>query len=765
MGERFRRNKTPKVYTFRQRLAKLRKKLIIFIVALFLSILSLIIIFAEEFNRGSQKYFNKIAEVRITNTGGLTEKSISRLFEHSFVDLHNFSSYMKDFDLKTDGHVDENKVIDFLDSTYLENHLDDYGIIMNDKIIFSSENQITLNGEFLLTDITEDYVFKMPNIEPNNLYFASPAPEGFDEIKGIIGIIDINSFNSEIETNVYNNQANVIVIKSNGDTIAVYSINNKDWYGNNLFQDIANNYSRKDYDKLDGWILNPNKNVLDIGSGKSEIMLYKSELPWGDETGKFIFILSVPKGLLTNQVISLTNISLTALYISLVLGTLIITALVILLAHQYVKTERKKAYGPKSGLLTEDYFFHDAQAILFHDESPFGLISMNIKGFKKINEIYGADVADDLLGEVGRAVNDYFADKDDDIAGYQRGDNYMLLLKGNEDEILYKLTSLDYELTNMKFLDETKLNFSYGIKVTSSKFALDLYKELDKAKFAEKQNKAPNENYFFFDEEMEKRQQEIDDLNTKFEEALANEEFEVFFQLKWDLRMNDWGGAEALVRWRSPEKGLIPPGKFIPLYEDNGNVTKLDAYVFEKTCKLISEMLDNGERVVPVSINLSKRNFANMTFMPVYQAIVEKYKIPHELIEFEITEGLLMENLEAYTKFIRIFHENDYGIAMDDFGSGYSSLNMIHNLDFDVIKIDAKFFRDGFNESSKTIVKSIISLCHKLGKTVVAEGIEHSHEVDFLRDAKCDIIQGYYFAKPLPFDDFKKLLATRPNNT
>ena len=759
----------PKVYTFKQQLARLRKRLVFFIIAFIILIISFIMVFAEEFYRGSRKYFDNIAVTRITNTGGMTEKSIIKYFNHCSTDMHNFLHEISEADMRTGNTIDEEKLKNYLnnqddghDHSY---HLESYGVVYNNKIYFPNSEPVTTDRELLLSAVKKEYIITLT--EDDALYFISPSPQAYQDFTCIIGKIDLEEFSREIETNVYGGQANVLVIRNNGETVAVSSIHNEDWYGDNFYQDIANNYPRKDYDRVVKWLQSSDSKTIEIGANDDYLncMIYKRTLDYGDEGGKLIFVLAVQKKLLTNQVVSLTNISLTALYISLVGGTSVIIMLVILLARNHIQVEKKKAYGPKSGLLTEDYFFRDAQAILFHDNSPFGLVSMNIRGFKKINAIYGADVADKLLGSVGKAINDYFEDKDDDIAGYQRGDNYMLLLKGNEDEILYKLTTLDYELTQIQFLDNTTLNFSYGIKVTSSKYALELYQELDKAKFAEKCNKDPNENYFFFNEEMEKRQQEADELNARFESALENDEFEVFFQLKWDLRSNDWGGAEALVRWRNPDHGLISPGKFIPLYEENGNITKLDAFVFEKTCRLISEMLDRGERVVPVSINLSKRNFANMAFMPAYQAVVDKYKIPHELIEFEITEGLLMDNLEAFTRFIKIFHENDYGIAMDDFGSGYSSLNMIHNLDFDIIKIDARFFRDGFDESSKTIVKSVISLCHKLGKTVVAEGIEYSHEVSFLKEAKCDIIQGYYFAKPLPFDDFKKLLSSRPENT
>jgi EAL domain-containing protein (putative c-di-GMP-specific phosphodiesterase class I) len=204
--------------------------------------------------------------------------------------------------------------------------------------------------------------------------------------------------------------------------------------------------------------------------------------------------------------------------------------------------------------------------------------------------------------------------------------------------------------------------------MTDAQYSLDLHTECNHAKHAN-QNRKKDVIYTFYDDNMVKMPKEQDDLNGRFEEALANEEFELFLQLKWDLKKNHWAGAEALCRWRDPIKGLISPGKFIPLFEQNGRIVKLDEYMFEQTCKIISKMMANGERCVPVSFNLSKRNFQDLSFIDRYQEIIEKYNIPHELIEIEITEGLLVDNVEAFTSFIKIFHENDFHISMDDFGT------------------------------------------------------------------------------------------------
>lgn len=163
---------------------------------------------------------------------------------------------------------------------------------------------------------------------------------------------------------------------------------------------------------------------------------------------------------------------------------------------------------------------------------------------------------------------------------------------------------------------------------------------------------------------------------------------------------------------------------------------------------------------MPISINLSKKHFANTDFINSYIFIIEKYKIPHKYIEFEITEGLIVENVTNFVNFISNIHSQGFLCSMDDFGSGYSSLNVIRELDFDVIKIDSRFFRGtkGFDNESQIIVASIIELCHKLGKKVVAEGIEVEEQVKFLKDNNCDIIQGYYYSKPEPWDNCKEKL-------
>ena len=375
----------------------------------------------------------------------------------------------------------------------------------------------------------------------------------------------------------------------------------------------------------------------------------------------------------------------------------------ILLVINYNKRKRQEAFYSDTGLYKEDAFFLDTQAVLLQNtHKKYGIIYMNITNFSRINSYFGTNAGDKVLDQVGINLNNILKDMPDDFAGYQHGDKYMILLKGDIEDVLYKLQEINDKLINCEYDFGQRLEFSYGIKITDSQYAIDLRGEWDCAKYAENNSKN-NEVFNNYDQEMINRKKEIEDINGRFDEALLNEEFEVFLQLKWSLTKNDWAGAEALCRWRDPIKGLISPGVFIPIFEENGKIVKLDCYMFESTCKLL-------------------------------------------------------------TTFIKIFHENDFSISMDDFGAGYSSLNMIHELDFDVIKIDARFFRGGFDEANQIIVSSIINLCHQLNKIVVAEGVENPNEVEFLRGAGCDIVQGYYFAKPLPVEDFKKLLFSKPNN-
>lgn len=215
------------------------------------------------------------------------------------------------------------------------------------------------------------------------------------------------------------------------------------------------------------------------------------------------------------------------------------------------------------------------------------------------------------------------------------------------------------------------------------------------------------------------------------------------------------------MRWLDPERGLIPPKDFIPLFEKNMFIVKLDLYVFERVCALLRKWIDHGENPVPVSVNMSRAHLSDRDFLKRYEEIRKRYGVPADLLETELTETLVFGNPDVLMQVIDAFHKCGYRCSMDDFGSGYSSLNMLKDIPIDTIKLDQVFFQTnhGNTQRARDIVGGVLSLAKTLGIHSVAEGIEEADEVVFLKEHGCDEIQGYYYSKPLCVEDFEAYIC------
>lgn len=234
------------------------------------------------------------------------------------------------------------------------------------------------------------------------------------------------------------------------------------------------------------------------------------------------------------------------------------------------------------------------------------------------------------------------------------------------------------------------------------------------------------------------------------------EEFKVYLQPKVDISSGSVIGAEALVRWISKEQGFLPPDAFIPLFESNGFITKLDFYMLEKVCILLCQTLDDPEKIaLPISVNFSRVTVRQMDFVRQFQRIVESYNIPPCYIEAEVTESAFGTNSERVVKTMETLQKNGYLIVMDDFGAGYSSLNLLMSLPIDVLKLDKEFLLEGTSvKRAQIIIKNIVEMAGLLGIQVVCEGVETEEHLQFLKKIGCEIGQGYYFSRPLPVSVF-----------
>ena len=266
----------------------------------------------------------------------------------------------------------------------------------------------------------------------------------------------------------------------------------------------------------------------------------------------------------------------------------------------------------------------------------------------------------------------------------------------------------------------------------------------------------------YFDEKLVEEQRWISTVHDKQQAALDNEEFIVYYQPKYDPRTDKLRGAEALIRWQSPEFGFVTPYKFIPIFEKNGFITEIDHYMISHVAKDQKRWLDEGRECVPVSVNVSRAHFAEPDLAEQIRDIVDAAGTPHRLIEIELTESAFFDDKKALLRTIGKLKEYGFAVSMDDFGSGYSSLNSLKDMPLDVLKLDAEFFRgDNADEQrGRIVVAEAIKLARSLNMRTVAEGVEIKEQVDFLAEQKCDMIQGYYYAKPMPAEDYEKRMQT-----
>ncbi|MBO5266041.1 MAG: EAL domain-containing protein [Ruminiclostridium sp.] len=265
----------------------------------------------------------------------------------------------------------------------------------------------------------------------------------------------------------------------------------------------------------------------------------------------------------------------------------------------------------------------------------------------------------------------------------------------------------------------------------------------------------------YFDVEMNNQKIWERKVEDDMERALVNKEFQVYLQPKISTSEEVLGGAEALVRWIHPTEGFIPPNRFIPIFEKNGFILKLDDYMLEEIAKVQAEWLAEGRKLVPISVNVSRAHFTREDLAEHICTIVDKYEVPHSVIELELTESAFFDDKKVLLNTVQKLRAAGFQVSMDDFGAGYSSLNSLKELQIDVLKIDADFFRGAdVEERGLLIVSEVIDLAKKLDMKIVAEGIESKEQVEFLTEQECDLIQGYFYSKPMPVAEFAQKYNT-----
>ncbi len=412
-------------------------------------------------------------------------------------------------------------------------------------------------------------------------------------------------------------------------------------------------------------------------------------------------------------------------------------------------------------------FYILARRLLDGSDKKYALVYTNIEKFKVLNEQLGRKNCDTMLKCFYDCMNSTLTENE--CISRLSADNFCIFMEYSDDESLLRRidswnTAAEEYVTSGKMqwtLPQTEM----GIYIIDNN-SLDFTQMIDRAKLALKDSVRHTHSklrYAFYNDGMRHQLMREKQLEDMMEKALANNEFQVYLQPKYRLPEETIGGAEALVRWSSPDEGMIFPNEFIPLFEKNGFIVDLDIWVFEEVCRTMRKWLDGGLQPMKISINCSRVHFRDPGFLAPYIKAAEQYKIDKKLIEIELTESVVLEDVGRLTRIIDKIRETGFGCSMDDFGSGYSSLNLIQSIPVDTLKLDKIFFDASPKEIARTeaVVGSIIGLAKALSMETVAEGVEIREQVDMLKRVGCDYIQGYVFAKPMKIRDFEKLAFGR----
>lgn len=414
----------------------------------------------------------------------------------------------------------------------------------------------------------------------------------------------------------------------------------------------------------------------------------------------------------------------------------------------------RASHDTLTGLLNKEQFYIETAKLIKENRNvKYCLVCSNIKDFKFVNELFGIEKGNEILKKQAEYMKNFIGE--DSLAARLHADRFAMCMPRisfDEDLINEAITGIQEAFKNSSFHMHIFVGV-YDIHDVEERVSI----MCDKANLASEtiKNEYKSSVAYYTEHLLEKSIEERKIIG-EFDRALDNEEFVMFLQPQVDVSGKPFG-SEALVRWQHPDKGLLAPGVFIDVLEKTGFVYRLDRYMWDKAVKQLAEWKKRGINDYHISVNISTKDFYLIDVYETFVGLVEKYDIDPKLLKLEITETALMSDFNKNMVIIKRLQKYGFDIEIDDFGSGYSSLNMLKDISADVLKIDMGFLRASENEvKGQDILESIIGLANKLGMRVITEGVEKKTQVDMLYDMGCKMFQGYYFSKPIPVDEFEK---------
>ncbi len=590
-----------------------------------------------------------------------------------------------------------------------------------------------------------------------SVVISTPIKEGNDIIGVMLGI---NS--SHTLSRLFGDETMDVdfssVISSDGEIIINgMSDTSTDIVAQNIFEIVGDDVSREELSVLKAKVIGDEQGYVE--QEFSQGLYYVSYVPLEIEDWVLLSINSQNSiNSITQDIANVTGV------ISLIgLSILIILSVVIYFNNRVnLKAVQEVAFiSELTRLSTAQKFKIDAPSFMKkHADQKMLLIKFDVDNFKLVNESLGIQSGDMVLKSMAKAMGEE--------------QPHRMCAHLHDDEFVVLLTESDPDYGNMAYKNYTRRlfkilgdDFNYKLKIVAGLYYFEsnekitVIEALERANIAHRRAKTTHNEIGYYSEELISQAMKRKNIENNMETALKNKEFVMVLQPELSLEKGTMVAAEALVRWQSKE-GPLRPDEFIPIFEQNGFITKLDMCMFEQACEYLSSWIKDGRAPITISINFSRLHLLNEHFVDNLNRITEKYGVSPKNFGIEITETNMLNNEEAFLRVMNSLHESGYIVLMDDFGSGYSSLGLLKNAAVDILKLDRSFLTGADDRRrSMAVVRSVISLSIELGIKTIAEGVETLEDSIILKEMGCDIIQGYYYAKPMSQEAIKRFYDSK----
>lgn len=657
-------------------------------------------------------------------------------------EIRDMQSFVEVYNFRRMGFVDLNGIAKTTDG-------------FEKDLSFREFYQVGLKGESFITESLQETIGDSTEDMINIL--SVPVYDNKGEIKGVLFATYLTEkFHEVIFSDSFQGEGYTYIVAGDGDVISSYGDGMQKEYDNIfIYTGDAAQYDDAIQEKVEN---DMREKISRVGIGVNEdndkyFYCYKPLEIESADMNWYIFSIE-PKSVLDER---MHPIMRDIQFLTVILICILVMANIIFLYYNVRRRQELFRLAYKDSITGGDNFSNFKEKAKKYENTEGYVIALDISEFKLVNNVCGNARGDEVLKVIWDVIMANC--NDNEQAARVNADRFVIFwIESSKKTVTYRIEKLINEIEGIsEQLSVPRLYPVIGIRAVEKLDDADKrYGEALRAKSLIKNRR--DHHYAFYDEIDYDTIVENKKLENGFEKALADKKFEVWYQPKFNSHTGKIVGSEALIRWRADDGSLISPGRFIPLFEKNGNIIRLDEYVFREVCRQQKEWQKEGIQILPVSVNISRFSLYYSNVVEKYERIINYYDVDHKYVQIEITESAIIENT-VIVELIQKFHDAGFDILLDDFGSGYSSLASLNQMPFDTIKLDKSLVDYVGNENGEKLLKFIVQLVQSLGMKITAEGVEYKEQLDFLENLNCDDIQGFYFSKPLMLADFSAKLT------